>query len=120
MAAVDTRKYLARALGPASTSRELEQWHKFALQAYLDDLMARLGPLPETSDSLYLPLDVDAETTQKRRQRHDVENYLTPYHRSRPAAHRGYLSGEHNAGAPPPQHLPDDFFTLAVAVDIGR
>lgn len=64
----------------------LASWDKktspsqIALQTYLDDVIAGLGPLPQVSTGLYLHLDVDVEDPKRLKQGYgyDLENYLTP------------------------------------------
>jgi len=48
------------------------------LQKYLDELMARIGQLPDIEAGLYLHLDVDVHDLKKLLHGYDLENYLTP------------------------------------------
>jgi hypothetical protein len=48
------------------------------LQAYLDDLQARLGVLPFARTDLYLNMDIDVRDPVRLSRHHDLENYLTP------------------------------------------
>src|SRR5205809_141071 len=48
------------------------------LQAYLDDLAAAIGPLPEDRGPLFLHLEVDVGDPKRLVQHHDLENYLYP------------------------------------------
>ncbi len=48
------------------------------MQKYLDELMTRIGQLPDTDAGLYLHLDVDVHDPKKLLHGYDLENYLTP------------------------------------------
>lgn len=48
------------------------------LRAYLDDLVAAVGPLPDDSDPLFLHLSIDVGSPDRLLRHYDLENYLTP------------------------------------------
>ncbi|MCX6050266.1 MAG: hypothetical protein NT075_34645 [Chloroflexi bacterium] len=62
----------------------LASWNKktdpaqIRLQTYLDNLMARISPLPQSERRLFLHLDVDVQQPVRLLRHYDLENYLTP------------------------------------------
>lgn len=48
------------------------------LQAYLDDVISRLGSLPQYDTPLFLHMEIDVKEPTTLVRHHDLENYLTP------------------------------------------
>ena len=62
----------------------LASWEKSTAPAqirvreYLRELAARLSPLPQPAQNLFLHMDVDVEKPERLEKHYDLENYLTP------------------------------------------
>jgi hypothetical protein len=83
---------------------QLESWERMThrsqvqLKAYLDDVVAALGPLPDSEMPLFLHLDVDRRYEAATKRQPDIENYLTPVARRLGARHFCLVSGTKRAG----------------------